>query len=664
MIWRKIEGGLTGLPRARKQLVMVSLDALMLLFTMWLSFSLRFEGLFVPWSFNQLVIIGVAPLIAIPIFIRNGLYRAVFRYSGFFVVSAITRAVLLYTLAFGTFVIALSLRDVPRSIAIIQPLMFSWAVIAMRSIGGSVLARRSMLGGPFRARERILIFGAGRSAVQTATALRASRDYHVMGFIDEDPAKIGREIMGLKVYGRPSIAELITRCNIQGVLLALPNITRLQRNRIIDSLRPFSLRVQSIPSVVELASGKVALSDIRDLDIADLLGREPLPQTPDDVCADLAGTVVMVTGAGGSIGSELCRQIVQARPATLLLVEMSEYALYSIHGELAGLCVRGNLDVQLVPLLADVRNFPRMMDLCTRWRPATVYHAAAYKHVPLVEANPVEGVANNVIGTVHAARAAMIGGAGRFVLVSTDKAVRPTNIMGASKRLAEVALQALAAKSAVAFDQDGVLHPNRTVFTMVRFGNVLGSSGSVVPLFRAQLATGGPLTVTDREVTRYFMTIPEAAQLVLQAGAMATGGEVFLLDMGEPIKILDLARKIIELSGATVRDEANPDGDIGIDFVGLRPGEKLYEELLIGDNPQPTWHPRILQARERMWPWEQFRECFAALREALAADDVQRVRIILAEYVDGFGDGCEEEGGSVGALPAGWPRAEPMLVAG
>jgi FlaA1/EpsC-like NDP-sugar epimerase len=378
-----------------------------------------------------------------------------------------------------------------------------------------------------------------------------------------------------------------------------------------------------------LAHGRVTVQDFKELDIEDLLGRDPVPPHTELLARNLAGKVVLVTGAGGSIGSELCRQILAERPAQLLLLDHNEFGLYSIHQELQVLCDAKDLATKLVPLLGSVAHLERLRDVCRTYTPYTVYHAAAYKHVPLVESNPAQGIANNVFGTLNMARAAAEYGVTSFVLISTDKAVRPTNVMGASKRVAELVLQAMAATQSAAMP---------TSFSMVRFGNVLGSSGSVVPLFRQQLAVGGPLTVTHADVTRYFMTIPEAAQLVLQAGAMATGGEVFVLDMGEPVKILDLARRMVELSGLKVRDVEQPDGDIEIRVTGLRPGEKLYEELLIGDNPTPTAHPRIMKAHEDYLDWPALQQPLSTLQQAALADDVHGIKAVLTACVHGYGD--------------------------
>ena len=438
------------------------------------------------------------------------------------------------------------------------------------------------------------------------------------------------------------MGELLGDVQVSDVLLALPSVNRSRRNEILNQLKQYKLAVRTLPGLADIVTGKVTLNDLKDLDIDDLLGREPVKPHGLLLNINTHRKVVLVTGAGGSIGSELCRQILKSQPRQLLLVDHSEYSLYLIHQELfkvishaqapaadqedpVNVAIQGmNALTEIVPLLASVCDEVRMREIMDTWRPDTVYHAAAYKHVPLVEHNPVEGIRNNVLGTLHTAQAALACGVRDFVLISTDKAVRPTNVMGASKRLAEMMLQALAAQGAT------------TRFTMVRFGNVLGSSGSVVPKFRQQLREGGPITLTHPDITRYFMTIPEAAQLVLQAGAMAKGGDVFVLDMGEPVRIMDLARRMVELSGLTVRDEGEPDGDIEIHITGLRPGEKLYEELLIGDNPQTTSHPRIMRAREHFLAWDHLEPQWQKLQESLASHDMARIRAGLRVLVAGY----------------------------
>jgi FlaA1/EpsC-like NDP-sugar epimerase len=471
---------------------------------------------------------------------------------------------------------------------------------------------------------RLLIYGAGTAGVQTAAALRMSQQYAVLGFIDDDQAKVGRSINGVPVFSPIEIQQVIANQGVTDILLAVPSVSRDRRNAILDSLRPLPVHIRTLPGLSDLASGRVTVQDFRELDVEDLLGRDPVAPNAALLARDLAGQVVLVTGAGGSIGGELTRQIILQRPRQLLLLDHNEFGLYSIHQELQGVCASKHLSVDLVPLLGSVTNPDRLAAIFNIYSPATVYHAAAYKHVPMVENNPGEGILNNVFGTLFTARAAIASGVKRFVLISTDKAVRPTNVMGASKRMAELVLQALALDGAA------------TCFTMVRFGNVLDSSGSVVPLFRRQLASGGPLTVTHAEVTRYFMTIPEAAQLVLQAGAMALGGDVFVLDMGQPVKIMDLALRMVQLSGLSVRDASHPDGDIEIAVTGLRPGEKLFEELLIGDNPEPTAHQRIMKAHEDCLAWDALQPHLLALRSAAEKADVDQIKLVLQTCVQGY----------------------------
>jgi FlaA1/EpsC-like NDP-sugar epimerase len=462
--------------------------------------------------------------------------------------------------------------------------------------------------------------------------------------LDDDDRLHGHVLNGLRIYAVHDLPTLVSSEGVAHVLLALHSINRARRNEILNTLAPFKVAVRTLPTLNDLAQGKVSVSDLRELDIDDLLGREPVQPNGLLLNLNTLGKRVVVTGAGGSIGSELCRQIVRTKPMQLLLVDMSEFALYQIHQELLAVAD----GVELVPLLASVCDEVRMHEIMDTWKPHTLYHAAAYKHVPMVEHNPAEGVRNNVWGTRVCAEAAQRNGVRNFVLISTDKAVRPTNIMGASKRLAEMVLQALADGSPrYARDDDTNVTASpipvtasaakqSTTFSIVRFGNVLGSSGSVVPLFREQIKNGGPITLTHADITRYFMTIPEAAQLVIQAGAMGQGGDVFVLDMGEPVKIIDLARRMVELSGLTVREEADPSGDIELAVTGLRPGEKLYEELLIGDNPKPTQHPRIMKAQEQFMSWPELSQRLNALQLAIGVNDVPAIRGFLQQLVSGY----------------------------
>jgi FlaA1/EpsC-like NDP-sugar epimerase len=614
-------------PRAVKRLVVLAMDVALSLLATWLAFSLRLDAPHWPEGAQWRVYL-LAPLLAIPVFIRLGLYRAIFRYTGQAALLTTAKAVAIYGFLLLGLLLWVRWENVPRSLGVLQPLIF------LLLVGGSRALARFWLAGQGRVSsgpERFLIYGAGMAGAQTAAALGMGARYTLLGFVDDDPAKIGRSINGVQVYAGAEVPNLVHKLGATDILLALPSVSREQRNRIIESLRPLPVHIRTLPGMADLASGRVTVQDFRELDIEDLLGRDPVPPDAELLARDLARKTVLVTGAGGSIGSELCRQILQQQPARLLLLDHSEYALYSIHQELVHLCRREGLPTEVMPLLGSVNNEPRLREVCALHRPHTVYHAAAYKHVPMVESNPAEGARNNVFGTLNMARAARDSGVARFVLVSTDKAVRPTNIMGASKRMAELVLQAMAAEAVAP-----------TCFSMVRFGNVLGSSGSVVPLFRRQLQAGGPLTVTHADVTRYFMTIPEAAQLVLQAGAMAQGGEVFVLDMGEPVRILDLAHRMVELSGLKVRDAANPQGDIEIAITGLRPGEKLYEELLIGDNPAPTGHPRIMKAHEDSLPWPELELQLEHLLRAAETGDEAGIRSALRACVHGFQPDVEQ----------------------
>lgn len=612
-----------GWSRWTKWLLVMALDTVMAVVAMWLAFSLRLDMLHCPAGVQWLAY-AMAPVLAIPIFIKFGLYRAIFRYTGLAALVATAQAVAVYGMLLFTLLLWQQWPGIPRTIGLLQPVIFLVLVGASRALARFWLSDSGRMARQVEG--RLLIYGAGNAGVQTATAIGISGQYKLVGFIDDDASKMRRSINGTPVFGLIDVPEVVARHQVTDILLALPRASRARRNSIIESLRVLPVHIRTLPAWADLASGRVTVRDFRELDVEDLLGRTPVPPDTQLLARNLAGKVVLVTGAGGSIGSELCRQILAERPRQLLLLDHNEFGLYSIHQELHSLCMVGGHGIELIPLLGSVNNPQRLQEICETYRPATVYHAAAYKHVPLVESNPAEGIVNNVFGTLNIARAAVASGVGQFILVSTDKAVRPTNVMGASKRMAELVLQALA----------GQAENTPTCFGMVRFGNVLGSSGSVVPLFRSQLANGGPLTVTHPGVTRYFMTIPEAAQLVLQAGAMATGGDVFVLDMGEPVKIMDLAHRMVELSGLTVRDEANPGGDIEIAITGLRPGEKLYEELLIGDNPSPTVHPRIMKAHEDHLKWLELEVHLDTLRRASATGDVEAIKAVLRACVHGY----------------------------
>ncbi|KQO28878.1 hypothetical protein ASF15_14265 [Pseudomonas sp. Leaf83] len=637
---------LIGLSRRSKRLLQVGADIVLIWIALWLAFVVRLGDLGAAEPFSgHAWLFACAPVLAIPIFIRMGMYRAVMRYFGNDALKSIFKAVSLSALLLALLVYWY--RD--SSALIPRSMVFNYWWLSLMLVGGlRLMMRQYFMGAWFdplgsqahagRDVSRVAIYGAGTAGNQLVAALRLGRAMRAVAFVDDDAGVANRVIAGLRVYTPKHIQQMIDETGADEILLAMPSISRARRREILNALEPYALHVRSVPGFTDLASGRVKVEDIQEVDIADLLGRDAVPPRQDLFERCIKNQVVLVTGAGGSIGSELCRQILASGARTLLLFEHSEFNLYSIHGELQQRIERESLPIKLVPILGSIRNFERLFDILQTWRVNTVYHAAAYKHVPMVEHNVAEGVLNNLVGTLNAAQASIKAGVANFVLISTDKAVRPTNVMGSTKRLAEMVLQALSRESAPLLfgDGSGVHHVNKTRFTMVRFGNVLGSSGSVIPLFREQIKQGGPVTVTHPNITRYFMTIPEAAQLVIQAGSLGQGGDVFVLDMGEPVKIADLAEKMIRLSGLTVRDERNPHGDISIEFTGLRPGEKLYEELLIGEDVKPTEHPMIMRAEEDMLPWDELKARLQALLAAVSEDDYARVRVLLRETVHGY----------------------------
>jgi FlaA1/EpsC-like NDP-sugar epimerase len=644
----KARAFLLGLSRRNKRLIQVACDVLLVWLALWMAFIVRLgiDDLINPMEEHRWLFIS-APIVAIPLFVRFGMYRAVMRYFGNDALIAIIKAVSLSSLLLAVIVYWYSNHEpvVPRSI------IFNYWWLSLVLIGGLRLAMRQYFLGdwftaaqhvPFTNRDdglpKVAIYGAGAAGNQLAVALRMGRVMRPVAFIDDDRSIAHRIISGLQVYTPKHIQQMIDETGAQEILLAVPSATRGRRREILNFLEAFPLHVRSVPGFMDLASGRVKVDDIQEVDIADLLGRDAVPAQGDLLEHCIKNQSVLVTGAGGSIGSELCRQILSLHPTTLLLFEHSEFNLYSILSELEQRIARESLSVRLLPILGSVRNQEKLLDVMKSWHVDTVYHAAAYKHVPMVEHNIAEGVLNNVIGTLSTAQAALQAGVSNFVLISTDKAVRPTNVMGSTKRLAELTLQALSREVApVMFgDKTNVSRVNKTRFTMVRFGNVLGSSGSVIPLFHKQIKSGGPLTVTHPKITRYFMTIPEAAQLVIQAGSMGQGGDVFVLDMGEPVKIVELAEKMIHLSGLSVRSERNQHGDISIQFTGLRPGEKLYEELLIGDNVAATQHPMIMTASEDFLSWEVLKVRLSELLSAVERDDYSQVRQLLRETVSGY----------------------------
>jgi FlaA1/EpsC-like NDP-sugar epimerase len=618
------------LPRYAKRGIALLLDSCLCILAVWFAFYLRI-GVWVPLSTIPPLAPVLALLFALPIFITFGLYRAIFRYSGWPALMTVAKAAAIYGVTYATVFTAIGIQDVPRTVGIIQPILLFILVGLLRVfarfwLGGPSGGTASQTGGM----ARVLVYGAGSAGRQLAGAIRHSNQLKVVGYLDDDPSLQGGVIDGLVIFKPQELVEAANTLSITDVLLAIPSASRARRNQIIESITTAKLAVRTLPNLSDLAQGKITASDVRELDIDDLLGRESVAPDLELLSKNIAGKVVMVTGAGGSIGGELCRQIIGQKPKALIILDLSEFALYSIEQDLTSRGIHihkeEGISIQIEPVLGSVLDSLLIERLLEQWQPHIIFHAAAYKHVPLVEANSAEGIKNNVLGTQTIANASLKFRVPNFVLISTDKAVRPTNIMGASKRLAEMVLQALAHTS----DQ------HHTNFSMVRFGNVLDSSGSVVPLFRKQIRDGGPLTVTDPEVTRYFMTIPEAAQLVLQACSMSKGGEVFVLDMGSPVKILDLARHIIELSGREEKNSSNPEGDIEIQITGLRPGEKLYEELLIGENPQPTSHPRIMQAQEEFLALDTLNSRLSNLFDLANQNDVYGIRAELQDLVHGY----------------------------
>lgn len=620
----RLIGLLPRLHRATKCAVVLSLDALLCIASVWIAFSLRLGQWDLTSSGIDLVALA-ALCLWLPVAFYTGVYRAIFRAVGSGMMVGLALAVAVMTLPMIAAFMVVGVAGVPRTIAILQPMIFflllALSRIVARYLLVDLLNQHTFVG----ERRRTLIYGAGAAGQQLASSIRLEAGMALYGFVDDDDRLEGHRLDGVRICHSRDLGILINLYGITDVLLALPSATRARRKQIVDDLQQFPVHVRTLPAMREIVDDRVSISDLREVDIEDLLGRDPVAPHPDLLDRTIAGKVVMVTGAGGSIGSELCRQIIRLKPTHVILVEQSEYALYAIGSELeADIDHDADDAITIIPELVDVVEANAIGRVMERWRPHTVFHTAAYKHVPLVEANIISGARNNIFGTLHTAVAADRAGVSHFILVSTDKAVRPTNVMGATKRVCELVLQALAAGG------------SSTIFSMVRFGNVLGSSGSVVPLFKRQIRSGGPVTVTDIRITRFFMTIPEAAQLVIQAGALAEGGEVYVLDMGKPIKIVDFARSMIRLSGMTVRDEANPDGDIEIVEVGLRPGEKLYEELLIGDDTTPTAHQRIMRARERFLPIDELMYSLRRLDQALVAGEREQVLELLIQLVPEF----------------------------
>ncbi|EGR0081449.1 polysaccharide biosynthesis protein [Vibrio vulnificus] len=610
------------LPRVQKRLISLAIDTLLITFSFFMAIWVRHGEVAVSVSVETWLTLAGTVVVTLIAFTRLGLYRAVLRYLTFHALTVVVLGALISALSITTFAYFLN-AEVPRTVPVIY-----MTFLALLCGGARMMVRSLIVQASRKGCERVLIYGAGSTGRQLAIALRNAETYQVKGFIDNDPSLENTIIQGLTVHSSQQISRLVEKQEIEKILLAMPRATRSERKAIIDGLLHLPVEVLTVPDFKDIVNGNATVDELKDVAIEDLLGRDPVEPNPELMKANIHGKVVMVTGAGGSIGSELCRQIVRQKPKTLILFELSEYGLYEIDKELSGMVEAMQLEVEIIPLLGSVQRINRLSATMRAFGVQTVYHAAAYKHVPLVEYNVVEGVRNNVFGTYYSAKAAIEAGVESFVLISTDKAVRPTNVMGTSKRMAELALQALAAK-----ENDKV---NGTRFCMVRFGNVLGSSGSVIPLFKRQIEEGHAITVTHPDIIRYFMTIPEAAQLVIQAGAMGKGGDVFVLDMGEPVKIVDLAKNLIQLSGLEVKSSDNPNGDIEIKFTGLRPGEKLYEELLIGDNVEGTDHERIMTANEQFLPLEEFNQILDNLDKACHEFDHETIRQILLETPTGF----------------------------
>ena len=667
-------------PRVAKRAILLGVDSIILIGALWLSFSLRLDNWYWPQGGvnNPIVLLVLfAPVFAVPVFAHFGLYRAIIRYIGMRAVWSIVKAILVYSAIWGLVAFLSGVEGVPRSVVLIN------AMVALLSVGGSRMFARWLLlkiedsvrmrhasmrtGVGVSLQSRVVIFGAGSAGRQLAVGLGQSSECILLAFVDDGRKLQGRDLIGVPIIPPEKLQDFAANHRVDDVLLAMPSITRKKRSEIIEYLRPLNLRIRTLPGLIAMAQGRANYADLHDLDINDLLAREPA--APDELMLQeqVTDKVIMVTGAGGSIGSELCRQILQRKPKVLLLFELSEFSLYTVHTELLDALhnlnkeQRTNTAVGLVstiiPLLGSVIDENRVSDVILTWKPNIIYHAAAVKHVPIVEHNIAECIKTNVLGTLVLAKIAIERQVERFILISSDKAVNPTNAMGASKRCCELILQALALEENPSFEPNGdgkssAQAPFTTLFAIVRFGNVLGSSGSVVPFFRQQIAQGGPITLTHRDIIRYFMTIHEATQLVMQTGAMAGigsadligqnginglgGAEVYVLDMGEPVKIYDLACRMIQLSGFRVKNEDSPEGDISIEVIGLRPGEKLYEELLIGNDPKATRHPRIMKANEKSLSWDELQPMITTLRIAASNGDVMMIfsvlKLLVPEY--------------------------------
>ena len=676
------------MPSSYKRGILVVTDSLMLIFALWLSFSLRMDFWYWPidGTNNPIVMLVLcAPLVGIPVFMRFGLYRAIVRYLGMKAFFSVFKAVMTYATIWGLLVFLIGVQGVPRSVIAINAIMALFIIGGLRILARWFLRKIEVVNKPEKHnfnlhkgfikynQAKVVIFGAGEAGRQLAVGLGQSKECILLAFVDDDVNLQGRDLMGVPILSQIKLVEFVKHHHVDDILLAIPSISRKQRRLIIEGLRPLNKRIRTLPGLADMARGQFDYSQLNELDINDLLAREPSVADEALLQSQVTDQVVLVTGAGGSIGSELCRQILLRKPKTLLLFDLSELAIYTLNNDLQKILCQfsqaesvgfsdeqnqghpsenksGNINLMpsIVPLLGSVTDENRVSDVISTWHPSIIYHAAAVKHVPIVEQNIVECVKTNIFGTLVMAKLAIEFQVNRFVLVSTDKAVNPTNAMGASKRCCELILQALAVEAKPSFkplwgSQRSVDINHRMQLAIVRFGNVLGSSGSVVPFFRNQIKQGGPITLTHKDVTRYFMTTQEAAQLVMQTGAMAgqelknsinkKGAEVYVLDMGQPVKIYDLAYRMVELSGLRVKDNNFPSGDIAIKIVGLRPGEKLYEELLIGNNPQKTQHPRIMKASEEYLPWDDLKSWLSSLKAAADNSDVLMIRALFKKLI-------------------------------
>ena len=608
---------LQSLQRHYKQLIMLIVDVFTLLLSLWLSFVLRLGDVFPSdYIYESWWIFIVVPVVTIPLFVKLGLYRAVLQYVGVKVITTTFKATTISCLVIGFLMMFFRESNLPRSV-----LPIFWFIVNILVMSSRFLLKGYLYSWDSFVNERkqTVIYGAGNAGVQLVESLKKSAVYAPIAFIDDDESKQGTILNFLEVFSFDKIEELIKKKEAKVLLFAVPSASLKIRTQILKKLSKYPIEVKVLPSMDNIVNGVVSIDNIKHVEVSDILGRQSVAPKKSLLKRNIKNKNILITGAGGSIGSELSRQIMKLSPNKIVLLDNSEFNLYSIHQELLSLLI----NVEIIPTLCTATNYYQLKKIIKTHDINTIYHAAAYKHVPMVELNVVSGVYNNVVGTYNVAKVADELGVENMVLVSTDKAVRPTNVMGASKRFSELVLQAYSDNS-------------KTCFSMVRFGNVLDSAGSVVPLFRQQIKKGGPVTVTHRNITRYFMTIPEAVQLVLQAGAMAKVGDVFVLDMGEPIKIIDLAYKMIHLSGLTPIDNENPDGDIRVEFTGLRPGEKLYEELLIGNDVIQSEHPRIMQARESKLLFDVVLSCIRIIKEAREKQDERIVKELLLKYVDGY----------------------------